>query len=47
MEHGWLNADALGLLEVQDINRWIGYLAILKSSHIILKNEVDVLVWNQ
>ena len=47
MEQGWLNVEALGFVEAQDIISWTGYLAILKSSHIILKNEVDVLVWNQ
>ena len=47
MEQGWLNAEALGLVEAQDIISWTGYLAILKYSHIRLKNEADVLVWNQ
>ena len=47
MEQGWLNADVLGIVEDQDINAWNGYLAILKSNHIRLNNEDDVLVWNQ
>ena len=46
MEQGWLSADILGLVEDQDITCWNGYLAILKASHIRLKNEADVLVWN-
>ena len=47
MEQGWLSADILGLVDDQNITCWNGYLAILKSSHIRLSNEVDVLVWNQ
>ena len=47
MEQGWLSSDDLGLVEDLDINAWNGYLAILKSSHIRLKNGDDVLVWNQ
>ena len=46
-EQGWLSPAALGLVEDQDINAWNGYLAILKTSHIRLKNDDDVLVWNQ
>ena len=47
MEQGWLNVEALGFVEAHDIISWTGYLAILKSSHIKLKNEADVLVWNK
>ena len=47
MEQGWLSSDDLGLVENLDINAWNGYLTILKSSHIRLRNEEDVLVWNE
>ena len=47
MEQGWLSSNDLGLVEIIDINAWNGYLTILKSNHIRLRNEVDVLVWNQ
>ena len=47
MEQGWLSSNDLGLVENLDINAWNGYLTILKSSHIRLRNEEDVLVWNQ
>ena len=47
MEQGWLSAEVLGFVGDQEINAWNGYLSILKSSHIRLKNEDDWLVWNQ
>ena len=46
MEQGWLSSNDLGLVEILDINACNGYLAILKSSQIRLRNEEDVLVWN-
>ena len=47
MEQGWLSAEVLGFVGDQEINAWNGYLSILKSSHIRLKNEDDRLVWHQ
>ena len=47
LDQGWLSSNDLGLVEIMDINAWNGYLTILKSSHIKLRNEVDELVWNQ
>ena len=43
MDQGWLNADILGFVD-QEIISWNAYLALLKSSHVRLTIEVDLLL---
>ena len=45
-DQGWLNADILGFVDQEIISQNV-YLALLKSSHVILSNEADMLVWSQ
>ena len=46
MEQQWLSAEYIGLVDLQDVSVWNGYLAILKASHVRLSNDADELVWN-
>ena len=46
MEQHWLTVDYIGLVDLQEIATWNGYIAILKASHVRISNEDDVLVWN-
>ena len=39
--------EDLGIVDQSDVSLWNGYLDTLKTSHVRLRNEVDVLVWNQ
>ena len=34
-------------MDHQEINAWDGYLSNIRTSHVRLSNEADVLVWNQ
>ena len=47
MDQGWLNVDILGFVDNQEIISWNVYLALLKSSHVRISNEADLLVWSQ
>ena len=47
LDQGWLKVDILGFVDNQEIIFWIIYLALLKSSHVRIYNEVDLLVWSQ
>ena len=44
MEQQWLSIDYIGLVDLQDVLIWNGYLAIVKSSHVKLSNNLDELV---
>ena len=44
---GWFNADLIGLSYQNEITCWNEYVGLLKSSHVRLSNEKDILVWNQ
>ena len=46
-EQGWISADNLGIVDHQEINAWVGYLSNIRTIHVRLSNEADVLVWNQ
>ena len=46
LEQSWLSTEQLGLVDQHDVIVWKGYLAILKSSHVRLSNDSDVLVWS-
>ena len=46
MEQQWLSIDYIGLVDLQDVSIWNGYLAIVKSSHVKLSNNLDELVQN-
>ena len=47
LEQGWLSADLVGLQDHQEITSWNDVLSILKSSHVRLSNDDDMLIWNQ
>ena len=47
LEHGWLSVDSVGLEDHQDITSWNAFVSILKSSHVRLSNDDDMLIWNQ
>ena len=46
MAQQWLFADFIGFSDPFDIDVWNGYLTILKSSHVRISNDDDILVWN-
>ena len=43
---GWFSAALIGLAEQQDITCWNEYLALLKTSHVRLSCDEDLLIWN-
>ena len=47
LNQGWFSAALIGLVEQQDITCWNEYLALLKSSHVRLSCDEDLLIWNQ
>ena len=47
LEQGSLSVDRIGLVDNPDIILWNGYLAMLKSIHVRLSVDDDILVWNQ
>ena len=46
MAQQWFTAYFIGFTDPFEIDVWNGYLAILKSSHVRISNDDDILVWN-
>ena len=46
LDQGWLSVALIGIEDQQDITCWNGYLAILKTSHVIFSSDSDLLIWN-
>ena len=47
MEQGWLSRENVGLVDIQDVIIWKGFIVVLKASNLRLTNAVDELVWIQ
>ena len=43
---GWFTAVLIGLTDQNDITCWNEYVGLLKTSHVRLSDDKDILVWN-